>query len=83
LSNHEVLMSVSDTGIGLDPEDCHRVFGAFEQVDSSLGRRQQGTGLGLTLARNLVELHGGRIWADSDGPGKGCTFTFSIPITEP
>ncbi|MGO9569090.1 MAG: ATP-binding protein [Desulfomonilaceae bacterium] len=76
----ELIISVSDTGIGLKPEDRERIFGAFEQLDSSYARRQQGTGLGLALARSLVELHGGRIWAESEGEGKGSKFTFAIPI---
>jgi signal transduction histidine kinase len=57
------------------------VFKEFEQVDSSYGRQQQGTGLGLALARGLIEMHGGRIWVESEGiEGKGSTFTFLIPI---
>jgi PAS domain S-box-containing protein len=76
----ELIISVSDTGVGLRSEDLERIFGAFEQLDSSYNRRQQGTGLGLALARSLVELHGGRIWAESEGEGKGSKFTFSIPI---
>ena len=76
----ELVISVSDTGIGLQREDRERIFGAFEQLDGSYARRQQGTGLGLALARSLVELHGGRIWAESEGEGKGSKFTFAIPI---
>jgi PAS domain S-box-containing protein len=78
----ELIISVSDTGIGIKREDRERIFGAFEQLDSSYARRQQGTGLGLALARSLVELHGGRIWAESEGEGKGSKFTFAIPIIE-
>jgi PAS domain S-box-containing protein len=78
----ELIISVSDTGIGIKREDRERIFGAFEQLDSSYARRQQGTGLGLALARSLVELHGGRIWVESEGEGKGSKFTFAIPIIE-
>ena len=56
----EILVSVSDTGVGLKPDDQKRIFQAFEQLDSSFSRQEQGTGLGLALVRKLVELHGGR-----------------------
>lgn len=79
---NEILIQVSDTGIGLKWDDRERIFTAFEQVDSSFTRRQQGTGLGLTLSRKLVELHGGRIWAESEGLNRGSTFKFSIPLQE-
>jgi two-component system sensor histidine kinase/response regulator len=72
-------ISVSDTGIGVRPEDQERIFREFEQVDSSYSRRQQGTGLGLALARKLAELHGGRLWVESAGEGKGSTFRFVLP----
>lgn len=70
---------VTDTGIGIKKEDCSRIFGEFEQVDSSYGRTQQGTGLGLALTKKLVELHEGRIWVESED-GKGSTFSFDMPI---
>jgi two-component system sensor histidine kinase/response regulator len=72
-------ISVSDSGIGIRPEDQERIFREFEQVDSSYARQQQGTGLGLGLARKLVELHGGRLWMESEGEGKGSTFSFVLP----
>ena len=75
-----IQISVADTGIGIKPEDQERVFGEFEQVDSTFARQQQGTGLGLALTRKLVELHGGDIWVESKGEGKGSTFTFVVPI---
>ncbi len=74
-------VSVSDTGIGIRPADHARVWKEFEQVDSTYGRTQQGTGLGLALTKKLVELHGGRIWLESDGiAGKGSTFIFELPL---
>jgi PAS domain S-box-containing protein len=80
-SRQSVRIAVSDTGIGIRPQDHERIFAEFEQVDSSYGRQQQGTGLGLTLTRKLVELHGGTIWVESEGiEGKGSTFTFEIPF---
>jgi PAS domain S-box-containing protein len=76
----ELVISVSDSGLGIDPADTSRIFKAFEQVDSTLARQHPGTGLGLSLARKLVEMHGGRIWVESEGLGKGSTFSFSIPL---
>jgi PAS domain S-box-containing protein len=74
-------VAVTDTGIGIKTSDQERVFKEFEQVDSSYGRLQQGTGLGLALTKRLVEMHGGRIWVESAGvEGKGSTFTFLIPM---
>ena len=75
-----VKISVSDTGIGLNFEDRERIFRPFEQADGSASRRYQGTGLGLSLTKRLVELHGGKIWVESEGEGKGSTFSFVIPI---
>ncbi len=74
-------VAVRDTGIGIAAEDQARLFGAFEQIDSSHARQQQGTGLGLVLTRRLVEMHGGRIWVESEGAGKGSTFIFELPFS--
>jgi PAS domain S-box-containing protein len=77
-------VTVADSGIGVHPCDHRRIFAEFEQVDSSYGRQQQGTGLGLALTKRLVELHGGRIWVESEGiDGKGSRFTFLIPQPKP
>jgi PAS domain S-box-containing protein len=78
----ELLISVRDSGIGIRDSDTSRIFQAFEQVDSTLSRRHQGTGLGLALSRNFIEMQGGRIWAESEGVGKGSTFVFTIPLNE-
>jgi signal transduction histidine kinase len=72
-------ISVSDTGIGIAPEDQQRIFNPFEQVESPMSRKFQGTGLGLALTKQLVELHGGRIFMESEGIGKGSVFRFIIP----
>ena len=77
-----LVISVSDTGCGVKLEDQDRIFQAFEQVASSRGGTREGTGLGLALARRMVELHRGRIWVESEGDRKGSTFTFTIPIPE-
>jgi PAS domain S-box-containing protein len=75
-----VEISVADTGIGITDADMKRIFDPFEQVDNSVSRRYQGTGLGLSLTRKLVELHGGWIWAESEGKEKGSKFIFVIPV---
>ena len=75
----ELVIAVRDTGIGIAPEDQDAVFEEFRQVGRHYTNKQEGTGLGLTLTRRFVELHGGRIWVESE-PGKGSTFTFTIPV---
>ena len=72
-------MRVTDNGIGLSNENLERIFNPFEQVEQSTSRRYQGTGLGLSLTRQLVELHGGSIWAESPGEGRGASFHVEIP----
>ena len=76
----ELQVAVRDTGIGIAPEDQARVFDEFRQVGKASDRSREGTGLGLTLAKRFIELHGGRIWIESE-VAKGTTFTFAIPIT--
>jgi signal transduction histidine kinase len=73
-----VEVSVSDTGIGIAPEDQARIFEEFRQVGMADPQKHEGTGLGLTLAKKFVELHGGKIWVTSD-VGKGSTFSFTLP----
>ena len=73
-------VSVTDTGIGLNQEDLKRIFNRFEQIDGSKSRKYTGTGLGLSLTKSFVEMHGGKIWAESKGKGQGSTFRFVIPI---
>jgi signal transduction histidine kinase len=71
-------IEVGDDGIGIAPEHQQLIFDEFAQVDSSASRQHHGTGLGLTIARRLIELHGGRIWVESK-PGEGSRFIFTIP----
>jgi histidine kinase len=75
-----VRVAVTDTGIGIPPEHLPHVFERFYRVDKSRSRAGGGSGVGLTIARHLVEAHGGEIEAASDGPGRGSTFTFTLPV---
>jgi len=78
--NAAVEISVTDTGIGIAEADQPKVFEEFRQVGSDNTKKIEGTGLGLTLAKKFVELHGGRIWVESE-LGKGSTFVFTLPTT--
>lgn len=78
-----VIVRVRDTGIGLEPADLSRVFDRFAQVDASPTRQHGGTGIGLSLAKELVELHGGRMWAESEGLGTGTSMLFFLPVGLP
>ncbi|MBW4056696.1 MAG: two-component sensor histidine kinase [Proteobacteria bacterium] len=77
---HYLWVSISDTGLGLKYEDLERIFNPFEQADNTETRDFEGTGLGLALTRKLLELHGGAIWAESAGIGKGSAFHFVLPV---
>jgi PAS domain S-box-containing protein len=84
VAHDRVAIQVSDTGVGLEPAQASRVFEPFRQETGSYStRRQGGLGLGLALARQLVELHGGRLSAASDGPDHGSTFTIELPAPLP
>ena len=72
-------ISVVDSGIGISKEDQKKLFQPFQQIDSSVSKKHQGTGLGLNLCKKIIELHGGRIWIESD-TGKGCRFMFVLPL---
>jgi CheY-like chemotaxis protein len=78
-----VEIAVEDTGIGIKAEDMPKLFQEFTQLDSSLAKRHQGTGLGLALTKRLVELHGGQIRAESPGEGQGSTFIVTLPFHAP
>ena len=78
-----LVVTVRDNGIGIPPDSLPRIFGMFSQVHSALERSQGGLGIGLALAKGLVELHGGSIEAHSEGSGKGSEFTVRLPTVEP
>jgi histidine kinase len=80
LVNSEVRIDVSDTCSGIAAEQLPLIFNRFYRVDKSRSRSDGGSGIGLTIAKRLVEAHGGTIWATSDGIGKGSVFSFTLPI---
>jgi PAS domain S-box-containing protein len=77
--NGEIVLSVADSGMGIEPSMLEQIFQMFAQVDRSMERSKTGLGIGLTLARQIVEMHGGTIHAMSDGPGRGSTFVVRLP----
>ena len=78
----DVVVSTADTGPGISSEDRGRLFQPFHQLDASIRRQYGGTGLGLAISKSLVELHGGRMWIESE-PGRGTTVLFRLPIDPP
>jgi signal transduction histidine kinase len=79
-ANGEIVVSIMDTGMGIAPEDQPKVFEKFKQVGETLTNKPKGTGLGLTICKEIVEHHGGRIWVESE-LGKGSTFSFALPVS--
>ncbi len=77
-----LLTTIRDTGIGIPAEHLPHVFDRFYRVDKSRSRAGGGSGIGLTISKHIVEAHGGRIWAESEGPGKGSTFSFTLPVAQ-
>jgi K+-sensing histidine kinase KdpD len=78
----EAWVRVSDNGIGIPPDQLEHIFGQFYQVENHLTRREGGLGLGLAIAKAVIERQGGRIWAESRGPDCGSTFVMALPLSE-
>lgn len=78
----DTVVRVSDEGAGLSPEDLGRLFGRFQRLSAKPTAGESSTGLGLSIVKRIVDMHGGEVTADSDGPGKGSTFTITLPATE-
>jgi signal transduction histidine kinase len=76
-----IIVQVSDQGAGLSPEDISRLFGRFQRLSAKPTAGETSTGLGLSIVKRIVDLHGGRIEVDSAGPGKGATFKMTLPVT--
>ena len=72
------MVAVTDSGVGLSPADQDRIFGAFQRIEDTRPSEAGGVGLGLMVCQRLVEVHGGRIWVESE-PGHGATFCFTLP----
>jgi signal transduction histidine kinase len=78
---NNLVVSIADNGIGIKPQDVEHIFERFYRADKSRSRQEGGgSGIGLTIAQSLVRAHGGRIWVESEGEGKGSVFSFSLPI---
>jgi signal transduction histidine kinase len=76
------VIRVSDEGAGLSPEDLSRLFGRFQRLSAKPTAGESSTGLGLSIVKRIIDMHGGEITANSDGPGKGSTFTITLPAAE-
>jgi signal transduction histidine kinase len=80
---NEVIIEVADTGVGVALEDQPRLFDRFYRGEDALVLATAGTGLGLAIARQLIEMHGGRLWLAHSEPGKGSTFALALPVAGP
>ena len=77
-SGGELVLFVRDNGVGIDPRHMSKLFGLFEKLDPA----SEGSGVGLAVVRRIVEVHGGRIWAESEGPGRGACFRLTLAGTK-
>jgi signal transduction histidine kinase len=85
LVSHEqnnTIIRVADEGAGLSPEDLGRLFGRFQRLSAKPTAGESSTGLGLSIVKRIIDMHGGQVTAESVGPGQGSTFTVMLPATE-
>jgi len=76
------VIRIADEGAGLSPEDLGRLFGRFQRLSAKPTAGESSTGLGLSIVKRIIDMHGGQVTADSAGPGQGSTFTVTLPATE-
>jgi signal transduction histidine kinase len=79
---NNTVIRIADEGAGLSPEDLGRLFGRFQRLSAKPTAGESSTGLGLSIVKRIIDMHGGRVTADSGGPGQGSTFTVILPATE-
>jgi len=79
-SGDNLVISVADSGIGVAGDELEKIFDEFYQTEGGLANKTPGTGLGLALSRKFIQMHDGRIWAESEGEGKGTRFIFTLPL---
>ena len=79
---NDTVIRVSNEGAGLSPEDLGRLFGRFQRLSAKPTAGESSTGLGLSIVKRIIDMHGGEVTAESDGPGKGSTFTITLPATD-
>jgi signal transduction histidine kinase len=80
--HNEIWVKITDNGVGIEPDKLERIFEQFYQVENHMTRHHEGLGIGLSICQGIVEAHGGRVWASSEGLGKGTTMTISLPIAK-
>jgi len=79
---NSTVIRITDEGAGLSPEDLGRLFGRFQRLSAKPTAGESSTGLGLSIVKRIIDMHGGQVTADSGGPGQGSTFTVTLPATE-
>jgi signal transduction histidine kinase len=79
---NNTIIRIADEGAGLSPEDLGRLFGRFQRLSAKPTAGESSTGLGLSIVKRIIDMHGGQVTAESGGPGRGSTFTVTLPATE-